>query len=138
MPYEFYDCLYDINETAHAVLRWDWNAVYTTLCNAYECPVPEERILRLTRWYIDERTDVKLFWGLVALANPDLFKMMYKRKSQSTTMIHSAFRYLLNNPALCYTAITALHQEQNHDAVQEIQALRVTEEVTDPQAGDQN
>ena len=69
--------LSDISGNAHALLSRNWPTQYPTLLAAYYSRNREEELKRV---HIDNHNSPKLFYGLLAFAQPEIFKAIHSEK----------------------------------------------------------
>ena len=109
------DCMFDLQGDAHALLYLDYYRIYTTLLKAWYWPNKEEREQYLRAWYVDDRANPKLFWGLLAFAQPESFKTMYKRPESCFGILVEALRELYHEPHALGLANRELNARLNGD-----------------------
>ncbi len=97
-----FNSLIDLKETAHALLVRNYSRVYRSLLmvmNTSQDP---------RDWYIDERADPHLFYSLLAFAQPEIFKQIYKKHNQCITVLTDGIKYIYNSPIECDDALKLL------------------------------
>lgn len=108
------DFLKDIQGNAHAYLTFTYPQVYTTLLGIW---YSRHRDRDLRSWYVDERANPKLFYGLLAFAQPDIFKAIYARHERCLGILQLALKTLYCDPMGLDIANRALDEklESNDD-----------------------
>jgi hypothetical protein len=77
----------DFQVSAHLALQYYWGRVYTSLLESTD----------YKSWYIDDRAEPDMFWKLLSVANPELYKTMRDKKTIPKTYLPEAIKFLLKD-----------------------------------------
>lgn len=89
------DFVKDIQGNAHAYLTYCYPERYTKLLGIW---YSQYRDRDMPHWYIDERANPKLFYGLLAFAQPDIFKAIYARHEGCLGILELALKTMYCDP----------------------------------------
>lgn len=87
------DFLEDVQGTAHALLTRNFAQLYTEILTNWFTNRQE-----LHHRYIEGAAGNPLFYGLLAFAQPDIFKALYRNHDKCLGLISGALKYMYYSP----------------------------------------
>lgn len=90
------DVLLDLQGNAHALLYRNFPTLYSDLLARWYSPTRRDQLA--TTFYVDDRVDSKLFFALLAFAQPEIFKTIYKNHEQCKTLLVYGLSYMYASP----------------------------------------
>ena len=92
MPSVKFDVMLDLQGNAHALLNRNYSYVYNQLLLLWNSTRD------FTYWYVDDRANPTLFFGLLSFAQPEIFKVVYTNPDKAITVICDALKYMYHSP----------------------------------------
>lgn len=108
------DFVTDVPDCAHALLQHNWPRAYTALLSAWHSK-SEDRLYRLYdgwRQEPDAPRNMKLFWALLAFAQPDIFKFVYHTPKQCLGLLTYGLKYMYYSPRVIAHALDLLDDKE--------------------------
>ena len=90
--------LNNLQECAHASLMHTHSYIYSQLLEAWKCKEQGDDT-KLRQWYIDDRCDPKLFYSLLAYANPEIFGSVYEKTHCCKSLLKNGIDFMYRNYA---------------------------------------